>query len=180
MISDKHLVWMDLEMTGLEPRRDRIIEMAVIITDSDLNTVAEAPVMAIHQPDEILDAMDDWCTQHHTASGLVARVRASDYDDARAEREMLAFISQYVSKNQSPLCGNTICQDRRFLAAYMPELEDYFHYRNLDVTTLKILAQRWAPQVISGVAKESTHLALDDVRESIEELRHYRTQWLKC
>jgi oligoribonuclease len=166
-----NLIWIDLEMTGLNPEKERIIEMAMIITDSDLNTVAESPVIAVHQSDELLNAMDSWNTKQHNASGLVARVKASHVTEADAENIMLDFLKQHVPPGKSPMCGNTVYQDRRFLARYMPELEKYFHYRLLDVSTLKELAQRWAPEVYAGVQKESKHLALDDIRESIEELK---------
>ena len=177
-ISADHLIWLDLEMTGLDPEKERIIEMAVIVTDSELNVVAEAPVFAIHQSDELLNKMDSWNTKQHHASGLVARVQASKVSEAEAESAMLNFLKQYVPAGKSPMCGNTIYQDRRFLTKYMPELEKFFHYRLLDVSTLKELASRWAPQVYSGMQKESKHLALDDVRESIEELRYYRKNFL--
>lgn len=168
------LVWIDLEMTGLDPDADRIIEIATIITDSELNTLAEGPVIAIHQSDEILHGMDEWNTTHHYRSGLVTRVRASDYDEDKASAETLAFLEKWVPSGASPMCGNSICQDRRFLAREMPKLEAYFHYRNLDVSTLKILAQQWAPAVAKGFVKESAHLALSDIRDSIEELVWYR------
>lgn len=171
-----NLVWIDLEMTGLDPERDRIIEIATIITDSNLETVAEGPVMAIFQSDEQLAGMDDWNQTHHTASGLLARVRGSDIDMGEAERRTLAFVQDYVPQGGSPLCGNSICQDRRFLARYMPTLESWFHYRNLDVSSLKELARRWYPEVLAGVQKQDNHRALDDIRESIDELRHYRAQ----
>ncbi|HSW71074.1 MAG TPA: oligoribonuclease [Gammaproteobacteria bacterium] len=177
-ISADHLIWIDLEMTGLDPEKERIIEMAVIVTDSELNMVAEAPVFAIHQSDELLNNMDSWNTKQHNTSGLVARVQASKISEAEAEQAMLAFLKQYVPAGKSPMCGNTVYQDRRFLTKYMPELEKYFHYRLLDVSTLKELAQRWAPEIYSGVQKESKHLALDDIRESIEELKYYRKHFL--
>lgn len=177
-ISADHLIWIDLEMTGLDPEKERIIEMAVIVTDSALNIVAEGPVFAIHQSDELLDNMDSWNTKQHHASGLVARVKASKVSEIEAEQVMLAFLKQYVPVGKSPMCGNTVYQDRRFLTKYMPELEKFFHYRLLDVSTLKELAQRWAPQIYSGVQKESKHLALDDIRESIEELKYYRKHFL--
>lgn len=177
-ISADHLIWIDLEMTGLDPEKERIIEMAVIVTDSALNIVAEGPVFAIHQSDELLDNMDSWNTKQHNASGLVARVRASKVSEIEAEQATLAFLKQYVPAGKSPMCGNTVYQDRRFLTKYMPELEKFFHYRLLDVSTLKELALRWAPQIYSGVQKESKHLALDDIRESIEELKYYRQHFL--
>lgn len=177
-ISADHLIWIDLEMTGLDPEKERIIEMAVIVTDSELNVVAEGPVFAIHQSNELLDNMDSWNTKQHNVSGLVARVKASKTSEEEAEQAMLAFLKQYVPAGKSPMCGNTVYQDRRFLTKYMPELEKFFHYRLLDVSTLKELALRWAPQIYSGVQKESKHLALDDVRESIEELKYYRKHFL--
>lgn len=176
--SADNLIWVDLEMTGLDPEKERIIEMAVIVTDTHLNVLAEGPVIAIHQPDDLLNAMDAWNTKQHNSSGLVARVKASQVTEAAAETIMLQFLKQYVPAGKSPMCGNTIYQDRRFLYRYMPELEKYFHYRLLDVSTLKELALRWAPQVYAGVKKESKHLALDDIRDSIEELRYYRTNLL--
>ena len=179
MQSPNNLVWVDMEMTGLVPDRDRVIEIATIVTDSELNTLAEGPVIAVHQPDAVLDAMDEWNTTHHNNSGLVQRVRASDYDEARASRETIAFLEQWVPSGASPMCGNTICQDRRFMARYMPELEAFFHYRNLDVSTLKILMQRWRPELEAGFDKTATHLALDDIRESIDEMRYYREHFLK-
>ncbi len=176
--SADNLIWIDLEMTGLDPEKERIIEMAVIVTDSQLNVIAESPVIAIHQSDNLLNAMDDWNTKQHNASGLVARVKESQVSETQAEAMMLQFLKQYVPAGKSPMCGNTIYQDRRFLSRYMPELEKYFHYRLLDVSTLKELAFRWAPEVYAGVKKESKHLALDDIRESVEELRYYRKHLL--
>lgn len=173
------LVWIDLEMTGLSPERDRIIEIATIITDSNLEIVAEGPVLAINQPDGLLAGMDDWNTRTHNATGLVDKVRASEIDERHAERETLRFIQSHVPRNRSPLCGNSICQDRRFLARYMKELESYLHYRNLDVSTVKELAKRWHPDLANGFDKQSTHRALDDIRESIDELRYYRTHFLR-
>jgi oligoribonuclease len=166
-------------MTGLNPERDRIIEMATIVTDSALNVVAEGPVIAVHQADELLDGMDDWNRRTHGASGLIDRVKASAVEEREAERLTLEFLSRHISKNRSPMCGNSICQDRRFLARYMPELEGWFHYRNLDVSTLKELAARWRPDLASGMVKKNTHRALDDIRESIEELRYYRERFLR-
>ncbi len=174
----KALVWIDLEMTGLSPDTDRIIEVAVIITDNQLNVLAEGPVLAVHQSDEVLNAMDEWNKRTHGKSGLVARVRASTLTEADAERTTIEFIQQYVAKNKSPMCGNSICQDRRFLARHMPALEAWFHYRNLDVSTLKELAARWKPGLVNGLQKKNTHQALDDIRESVEELRYYREHFI--
>ncbi|WP_144775698.1 oligoribonuclease [Marinobacter maritimus] len=179
MSAGTHLVWIDLEMTGLDPEKERIIEMATIITDSELNLVAEGPVVAINQPDSLLDAMDEWCTRTHGESGLTKRVRESKVSEAEAEQQTLAFLKEYMEKGESPLCGNSIGQDRRFLVKYMPELEDFFHYRNLDVSTVKELARRWRPDVLEGVKKQGSHLALDDIRDSINELRHYREHFFK-
>ncbi len=172
------LIWIDLEMTGLNPDTDRIIEMAVIITDSNLNVVAEAPVIAVNQSQTLLDGMDEWNKRTHGGSGLIERVKSSRVTEAQAEREMLDFLGRYVPQKRSPMCGNSICQDRRFLARTMPALEAWFHYRNLDVSTLKELAVRWRPEVASGFVKRATHRALDDVRESIEELKYYRDHFL--
>lgn len=179
MQNPQNLIWIDLEMTGLDPDRDVIIEMATIVTDSDLNTLAEGAVIAIHQPEEILAGMDEWNTRQHGQSGLTQRVRESTVSMAEAEAQTLAFLEQWVPKRSSPICGNSICQDRRFLYRHMPRLEGYFHYRNLDVSTLKELAARWAPQVRESFKKGNTHLALDDIRESIAELRHYRDHFIK-
>jgi len=173
------LVWIDLEMTGLSPERDRIIEIATIITDSNLEIVAEGPVLAVNQSEALLAGMDEWNTRTHNATGLVHRVRESTVDDRQAELETLRFIQRYVPRNKSPLCGNSICQDRRFLARYMRELEAYLHYRNLDVSTIKELAKRWHPGLANGFEKQGTHRALDDIRESIQELRYYRTHFLR-
>lgn len=173
---EDHLIWIDLEMTGLEPDRDTIIEIATVVTDSQLAVVAEGPVLAIHQPDSILEGMDEWNIQHHGASGLIERVRQSEVTMAEAERQTLAFVRQFVPPRASPMCGNSICQDRRFLARWMPELERFFHYRNLDVSTIKELARRWYPDVAMGVVKQGRHEALADIRESIEELIYYREQ----
>ncbi|MDC7718273.1 oligoribonuclease [Vogesella sp. DC21W] len=174
-----HLIWLDMEMTGLNPDGDRIIEVAMIITDSQLNVVAESPVLAVHQPDSVLDAMDDWNKNTHGKSGLVARVKASVVSEAQAEQQLLGFLQQYVPAGKSPMCGNTICQDRRFMARWMPQLEAYFHYRNLDVSTLKELCKRWRPDIAKGVVKKGKHEALADIVESIEELRYYREHFLK-
>ena len=179
MQSPQNLIWIDLEMTGLDPETDVIIEMATIVTDSELNVLAEGPVIAIHQSDARLAAMDEWNTRTHGESGLTQRVRESRIDTAEAEAQTLAFLQQWVAKGKSPICGNSIGQDRRFLYKYMPALEAYFHYRYLDVSTLKILAERWAPQVKDGFQKKASHLALDDIRESIAELRYYRSHLLK-
>ncbi len=176
--SKENLIWIDLEMTGLDPFNDQIIEIATVVTDSHLNILAEGPVIAIHQPEAVLEAMDDWNTRQHGRSGLVQRVRESDYDLARAERETLDFLRLWVPKGESPMCGNSICQDRRFLARLMPELEAWFHYRNLDVSTLKELARRWKPAIVDGFEKKNAHLALDDIRESIAELAWYRAHLL--
>lgn len=173
------LVWIDLEMTGLSPENDRIIEIATIITDSNLEIVAEGPVLAINQPEALLAGMDEWNTRTHHATGLVDRVRESTVDDRQAELETLRFIQRHVPRNKSPLCGNSICQDRRFLARYMKDLEKYLHYRNLDVSTVKELAKRWHPGLADGFGKQGTHRALDDIRESIQELRYYRTHFLR-
>jgi len=170
----ENLVWIDLEMTGLDPDRDRIIEIATIVTDSELGVLAEGPVIAIHQPDAVLDAMDDWNRTTHGASGLIDRVRRSHSTTADAEQQTLAFLEVHADPGSSPMCGNSICQDRRFLYREMPRLERFFHYRNLDVSTIKELARRWAPEVLAGLVKESRHQALDDVRESIRELGYYR------
>ncbi|WP_144823416.1 oligoribonuclease [Marinobacter piscensis] len=179
MSADTHLVWIDLEMTGLDPETERIIEMATIITDSELNLIAEGPVIAIHQPDSLLDAMDEWCTRTHGESGLTQRVRDSKTTEAEAEQQTLAFLKEHLEPGKSPLCGNSIGQDRRFLVKYMPALEDFFHYRNLDVSTVKELARRWRPDVLEGVKKKGSHLALDDIRDSINELRHYREHFFR-
>ena len=174
-----NLIWVDLEMTGLDPDNDVVIEIATIVTDSKLNTLAEGPVIAIHTDDTRLAAMDEWNTSHHTASGLVDRVRASQYRPELAASETIEFLRSWVPANTSPMCGNSICQDRRFMARHLPELERYFHYRNLDVSTLKILMQRWRPSLESGFTKSATHLALDDIRESIDELRYYRDYFIQ-
>jgi len=174
-----NLIWVDMEMTGLDPEHDVVIEIATIITDSELNTLAEGPVIAVHQDDATLAAMDEWNTTHHTHSGLVDRVRASTHSEDNAVALTLAFLEQWVPAGASPMCGNSICQDRRFMARHLPELERYFHYRNLDVSTVKILVQRWRPELEAGVNKTSTHLALEDIRESIEELRYYRQHFIQ-
>jgi len=173
-----NLIWIDLEMTGLDTVQDVIIEIATVITDSQLNILAEGPVLAIHQDEKLLAGMDDWNTSQHTKSGLVDRVRKSVIDEAEAEAQTLAFLKQYVPAGVSPMCGNSICQDRRFLARCMPELEAWFHYRNIDVSTLKELARRWAPEVHKSFSKKPTHLALADIHDSIRELIHYREHFL--
>ena len=169
-----NLVWIDLEMTGLSPQNDRIIEIATIVTDIHLSIVAEGPELVIHQSDERLDGMDDWNKKTHGESGLIDQVRASDIDEEEAERRTLAFLRRYATKQRSPLCGNAICQDRRFLDRYMPQVSAYLHYRHLDVSTIKELARRWRPDLTSNQNKNSRHRAMDDIRESIEELRGYR------
>lgn len=179
MSNDQNLVWMDLEMTGLEPDEDVIIEIATIITDSQLNIIAEGPVIAVKQPDALLDAMDDWNTKTHGNSGLTQRVKDSQTTCRDAELATLAFIKQYLPENTSPLCGNSIHQDRRFLVRYMPELEAYMHYRNLDVSTLKELAKRWRPELVAGFKKKGSHQALDDIRESIAEMSYYREHFIR-
>ena len=173
------LAWIDMEMTGLRPDTDRIIEMAVVITDASLNVLAEAPVLVVHQPDSVLDAMDDWNKGTHARSGLIEKVKASTLNDAEAEARMLAFLEQHVPSGASPMCGNSICQDRRFLARWMPRLEGWFHYRNLDVSTLKELARRWRPELSKGLVKHGKHEALADIQESIEELKYYRDTFLR-
>jgi oligoribonuclease len=179
MQDSSNLIWIDLEMTGLDTTSDRIIEIATIVTDGQLNILAEGPVLAIHQPDDILQAMDEWNTRQHGGSGLTERVRQSTLDERAAEQQTIEFLSKYVPQNTSPMCGNSICQDRRFMARCMPELERYFHYRNLDVSTIKELAIRWSPVVARGFKKGSTHLALDDTRDSIRELQYYREYFFK-
>jgi oligoribonuclease len=177
-ISDQNLIWVDLEMTGLFPDKDCIIEIAVVVTDPHLTMRVEGPVFAVHQSDAVLAGMDAWNTGTHGKSGLTARVRASTVDEASAQAQTIAFLQQYVPKGKSPMCGNTICQDRRFMANYMPLLESFFHYRNLDVSTLKELARRWKPGVMDSFKKAQAHTALADIHESIDELMHYRTHFL--
>ncbi|WP_295450414.1 oligoribonuclease [uncultured Thiodictyon sp.] len=177
--SEQNLIWLDLEMTGLDPFTDHILEIATVVTDQELNILAEGPVIAVHQDAAVLAGMDEWNRTHHGASGLIERVCASDTDAAAAEAATLAFLAQWVPAGASPLCGNSICQDRRFLARFMPGLDAYCHYRNLDVSTLKILALRWAPKVAASFKKAGKHQALDDIRESIGELRHYREHLLR-
>ena len=173
-LNSENLIWLDLEMTGLNPDADRILEIATLVTDKQLNIMEEGPVMAVHQSDAVLSAMGDWCTRQHGQSGLSERVRASRVTEAEAERATLDFLRQYLPPNTSPMCGNSICQDRRFLARHMPELEKFFHYRNLDVSTLKELGKRWAPSIMLGFTKQATHLALEDIRDSVAELKYYR------
>lgn len=174
-INNDNLVWIDMEMTGLDPEVCKVLEIATIVTDKELNILAEGPVIAVHQPDAILDGMDEWCTRVHGDSGLTQRCRDSSIDEDAATQQTIAFLSEWVEKGKSPLCGNTIGQDRRFMVKYMPVLEDYFHYRSIDVSTIKELARRWKPEVLDGFDKKGTHQALDDIRESIAELQYYRT-----
>lgn len=178
-VDKTNLIWIDLEMTGLVPEEDVIIEIATIVTDKELNVLAEGPNLAIHQPDDILDKMDEWNTRHHGASGLTARVKESKISTADAEKQTIDFLAKWVPESASPMCGNTICQDRRFLARLMPTLEAYFHYRHIDVSTLKELARHWAPGVMDGFVKKGSHLALDDIQESIEELKYYRQHFIR-
>ena len=178
-VDKKHLIWIDLEMIGLDTLNDTIIELATIVTDSELNILAEGPVFAIHTPDIVLNSMDDWNTRQHGQSGLIDRIRRSNVTMAQAESETIAFLSKYVESGRSPMCGNSICQDRRFLARQMPTLERFFHYRNLDVSTVKELAYRWRPDILSSFEKKGNHLALDDIRDSIRELRHYKEHFFK-
>ena len=175
----QNLIWIDLEMTGLNPDTDVVIEIATIVTDSDLNVLAQGPVLAINQPQAALDAMDEWNTTHHNASGLVKRVQASNVSENDAVSQTIAFLEPWVDAGVSPLCGNTIGQDRRFLVRHMPQLDAYFHYRSIDVSTLKELAKRWEPQMLKGFKKKGAHLALDDILESIEELKYYRQHFIK-
>lgn len=178
-VSKDNLIWIDLEMTGLEPQTDQIIEIATIVTDSQLNILAQGPEIAIHQPQSVLDGMDEWNTRQHGQSGLSKRVQESSYSLAAAEQETLEFLKLWVPAGESPICGNSICQDRRFLARLMPALENYFHYRNLDVSSLKELAIRWVPELLDGFEKQGSHLALDDVKESIAELAFYREHFIR-
>ncbi|MBC8211000.1 MAG: oligoribonuclease [Gammaproteobacteria bacterium] len=178
-INDSNLIWIDLEMSGLEPQQDQIIEIATIVTDKDLNILAEGPVIAVHQAEQVIDGMDDWNTKHHGESGLIERVRNSAYSMQQAELETIDFLRQYVPAGKSPMSGNSICQDRRFMARLMPQLEAYFHYRNLDVSTLKELARLWKPELLSGFNKKGAHLALDDIRESIDEMKYYRETFIR-
>lgn len=178
MKDNQNLIWIDLEMTGLNPEHDRIIEIATVVTDAHLNILAEGPVLAIHQNEARLTGMDEWNTRQHGQSGLIERVRESTLVEQQAEQHTLTFLAQYLEKGRSPMCGNSICQDRRFLYRYMPELAEFFHYRNLDVSTLKELAARWSPQLVSGFKKQSKHLALDDIYDSISELAYYREHFI--
>ena len=175
-----NLVWVDMEMTGLNPDTDRIIEVAVVVTDPELNVIAEGPVFAVHQPDEVLDGMDAWNKGTHGRSGLIERVKASTVSEAQVEEELIAFLKKYVPSGKSPMCGNSICQDRRFMARSMPRLEAFFHYRNVDVSTIKELCRRWKPELVSGFKKQQMHTALADIVESIEELRYYREHFIKA
>ncbi len=174
-----NLIWIDLEMTGLDPRTDRILEIACIVTDANLNVLAEGPVLAVHQPDDILDNMNQWCIDTHARTGLTERVRKSTVSEAEAEQLTIAFLSQYSAPDLSPMCGNTIGQDRRFLFNYMSELHDFFHYRNIDVSTLKELARRWKPELLEQFTKKGTHMAIEDIRESIVEMQFYREHFIK-
>jgi oligoribonuclease len=179
MKNNQNLIWIDLEMTGLSPERDRIIEIATVVTDLNLNILGEGPVFAIHQHEALIAGMDEWNTRQHIQSGLVKRVNESAITEAHAEKVTIEFLQQFVDKGKSPMCGNSICQDRRFLCNYMPKLAEFFHYRNLDVSTLKELAIRWRPELLSGVVKQSKHLALDDIKEAIDELIYYRKHFIK-
>lgn len=178
-LNAENLIWLDLEMTGLDPERDRILEIATLVTDKQLTVLAVGPVIAVHQNDTLLAAMGEWCTRQHGHSGLTERVRASRVSEAEAEHATLTFLRQYLPPSSSPMCGNSICQDRRFLAHYMPQLEKFFHYRNLDVSTLKELARRWAPGLAEGFTKEAVHRALEDIRDSVAELKYYRERLLR-
>ena len=175
-----NLVWVDMEMTGLDPDRDKVIEIAAIVTDPNLNVLAEGPVFVVHQPDEVLDGMDAWNKGTHGRSGLIDRVKASTVTEEQASAEMVAFLKQFVPAGKSPMCGNSICQDRRFMARHMPTLEAFFHYRNVDVSTLKELCRRWRPELIAGFKKHQLHTALADIRESVEELRYYRQHFMNA
>ncbi|HGO5814509.1 TPA: oligoribonuclease [Mannheimia haemolytica] len=177
--NEQNLIWIDLEMTGLDPEKERIIEIATIVTDKDLNILAEGPVLAVHQTDELLAKMSDWCVKTHTANGLIERVKGSKLTERAAELQTLDFLKRWVPKGASPICGNSIAQDKRFLYKYMPDLADYFHYRHLDVSTLKELARRWRPEILGQFSKGNTHLALDDIRESINELKFYREHFIQ-
>ncbi|WP_417447021.1 oligoribonuclease [Kangiella sp.] len=176
--NDDNLIWVDLEMTGLDPETDVVIEIATIVTDKDLNILEEGPVIAIHQHNEVLDNMNEWCVVQHGKSGLTERVRQSTIDEEQASELTLEFLKQWVDEGKSPMCGNSICQDRRFMVKHMPKLEAFFHYRHIDVSTLKELARRWKPSILNGLSKGGAHLALDDIRESIEECRYYREHFI--
>ena len=178
-LDKQNLIWIDLEMTGLDPEKERIIEIATIVTDKDLNILAEGPVLAIAQSDELLNNMSEWCVKTHTENGLVERVKSSRLTERAAELQTIDFLKHWVPKGASPICGNSIAQDKRFLIKYMPDLAEYFHYRHIDVSTLKELAARWKPEILEGFKKENTHLALDDIRESIKELAYYREHFIK-
>ena len=178
-LNPTHLLWLDMEMTGLSPESDCIIELAIVVTDADLNTVAEGPVLVVHQSDEVMNGMDNWNKGTHGKSGLIDKVKASQLNEAEAETQMLAFLRQHIAPGVSPMCGNSICQDRRFMARCMPKLEAFFHYRNLDVSTLKELAKRWRPGLAEGFKKGSKHEALADIYESIEELKYYREHFIQ-
>ncbi|MBN9477821.1 MAG: oligoribonuclease [Bordetella sp. SCN 67-23] len=178
-LNENHLVWLDMEMTGLDPEKEKIIEVAVVVTDAQLEVVAEGPVLVVHQSDELLDGMDNWNKATHGRSGLIDKVKASSLAEAQAEDILLEFLGQYVPAGKSPLCGNTIGQDRRFMVRYMPRLEAFFHYRNLDVSTLKELCRRWKPEIYKGFEKKSRHEALADIYESIDELKYYREHFLR-
>jgi oligoribonuclease len=177
--NESNLIWIDMEMSGLAPDTDRVLEVALVVTDAQLNTVAEAPVLVVHQTDAVLDGMDAWNKGTHGKSGLIDKVKASTLDEAAVEAQMIAFLKEHVPNRTSPMCGNSICQDRRFLARHMPALEAYFHYRNLDVSTLKELAKRWKPKLLEGINKENKHTALADIYESIEEMKYYRDNFIK-
>lgn len=177
--NDTHLVWIDMEMSGLDPDKDRILEVALVVTDKDLNLVEEGPVLVVHQPDAVLDGMDSWNKGTHGKSGLIDKVKASTLTEAAVEEAMIAFMKQHISARTSPMCGNSICQDRRFLARHLPQMEAYFHYRNLDVSTFKELAKRWKPQIMDGFKKANLHTALSDILESIEELKYYREHFIR-
>ncbi len=178
--NDTHLVWVDMEMSGLDPDNDRVLEVALVVTDKDLNLVEEGPVLVVRQPDAVLDAMDSWNKSTHGKSGLIDKVKASTLSEADVEQHMIEFMKQHVGERKSPMCGNSICQDRRFMARHLPRLEAYFHYRNLDVSTLKELAARWRPDLKDGFKKANSHTALADIQESIEELKYYREHFIKC